>query len=392
MTIFAAQYLESAPEGTTPADVHRRLRQAFERLPFSMILLGWDLSPRLEDVVANETARYGAQLYRWQPWLTGDARTDLPVEWRCKSPESSTIPGHNNSPDFSFICPNHSGVADFLHERLEAIASRRLYQGIFLDRIRFPSPAKNPETHLGCFCNNCFRLAADMGLDLEPVRRFVLSSPVDASSVLSLARNLLGQSDGNNLLKAFFDFRCYSITRSVSATKRQAKSLGLSVGLDCFTPSLTRMVGQDLRALDKVSDWIKLMIYPRVLGPAGLPFELADLTLWLIQRGFKEEEALCIISDATGLILPETLAELQTPNLHLNTMETEIQRGRKMGVTALLAGVAMVNLHGIHWATPEQIRTDLLAARSADGLVISWDLWQTPFEHLDTIRLLWEKE
>ncbi len=391
MTIFAAQYLESAPEGVSPAEVRRRLRQAFERLPLSLILLGWSLPPKLENAAAEETARHGARLFRWQPWLTGDAHTDLPPEWHMLGAGGSPIPGHNNAPDFTFVCPNRSGVADFLGERLEGIAARGLYQGIFLDRIRFPSPAKDPASHLGCFCKHCTRLAADAGLDLEPVRRFLLSAPTDANCARGLVRGLCGKPDVDNPLDAFLDFRYHSITHTVTTAKRQAKSLGLSLGLDCFSPSLTRMVGQDLRALDKVSDWIKLMIYPRVLGPAGLPFELADLVLWFVHQGAEEEQALEIVSEATGLTLPETLAEIRLAGLGSDTMAKEIRRGSEMGVTNLLAGIAMVNLKGIHWVTAEQITNDLQSARSANGLVISWDLWQTPLEHLDTIRMLWEK-
>jgi hypothetical protein len=390
MTIFAAQYLESLPEGATPADVRRRLRQAFERLPISLILSGWDLPSKFEEAIAEETARHGASLFRWQPWLTGDAHTDLPPEWFTIGPDGNPIPGHNNAPDFTFVCPNRSGVADFLSERLESIAARGLYQGIFLDRIRFPSPAPGPTRFLGCFCKHCARLAADAGLDLEMVRQILQFASVDKNGGHQLIRSLLGNPDSpTGPLEAFLDFRAQSITRIVAAVKRQADSLGLSLGLDCFSPALTRMVGQDLQSLDKVSDWIKLMIYPRVLGPAGLPFELADLALWLGHHGWTEEEALGILSEAMGLTIPETIADLRQAGLGSDTMAKEIQRGRTMSITRLLAGVAMVNLKGIHWAAPEQIQNDLQAARAADGLVISWDLWFTPLEHLDTIRKLW---
>jgi len=162
--------------------------------------------------------------------------------------------------------------------------------------------------------------------------------------------------------------------------------------LDCFSPSLAYMVGQDLHTLNNCSDWIKLMIYPRVLGPAGLPYELTNIIMWLINHGTPEDEALRIIFEKIGLKIPETLAEVQLPNLDQKTMENEIFLGRKFGITNLFAGVAMVNMKGIHWATPDQIRRDLLAAQLADGLVISWDLWQTPLEHLDLMRSIMEKQ
>jgi hypothetical protein len=63
-----------------------------------------------------------------------------------------------------------------------------------------------------------------------------------------------------------------------------------------------------------------------------------------------------------------------------------------MGLANLLAGIALVEVVSIHESTKEQIRADLLASRAADGLVLSWDLWQIPLEHLDTIRNIWETQ
>jgi len=388
MTTFAVQYLGSRPKDATPQEVRARLREACERLPITMVLLDWDLPPATEVAVAEETSRQHAKLYRWQTWLTGDSQTDLPPEWATVGLDGNPIPGHDNSPDFTFVCPNHSGVEDFLSERLAAIAARGLFQGIFLDRIRFPSPAADPSTHLGCFCRHCVRLAADAGLDLELVHRYVRSL-----SAKSFVRGLLGKPEmPGSPLEAFLDFREKSITRTVQAVRKQANQLGLSIGLDCFSPALTRMVGQNLTDLDKTCDWIKLMIYPRVFGPAGISFELLGLTNLLIKHGLSESDALTCVREASELPIPVTKAELGKAGLGSATLAQEIQRGREKGITDLLAGVALVEMKGVHESTPEQILADLRASRAADGLVLSWDLWQIPLEHLDTIRNLWEKQ
>ena len=71
---YAVQFLEgSAGVVDIPPDgARRKLRAAAERLPISMVLLGWGLPPALRDACAEETRRIGAQLYRWHPLLTGD--------------------------------------------------------------------------------------------------------------------------------------------------------------------------------------------------------------------------------------------------------------------------------------------------------------------------------
>jgi len=382
---FAVQYLENPYSDATPAAARRRLKRAFERLPISLVLLGWKLSPAHEDAVAEETNRHHAKLFRWQPILTGDGQNDFPAEWLTINPGGNPILGFGGQPEFTFICPNHSSVADSLSEKVEYLASGGLFQGLFLDRLRFPSPSLDPLHDLGCFCEQCTCLAAETGLDLDSVRRNLQSLPPD-----QIVRSLLGQPDlAGSPLESFLDFRTASITRIIQRISKQASSHNISIGLDCFSPTLTRMVGQDLSALDGVSDWIKIMSYPRVFGPAGLSFELLGLLNWLIQNGLGESEALRILANASRLPIPRSASELGSTGLPSETIAYEIQRASEFGVSNLLVGIALVKMRKIHESTPKQIQADLEASRASNGLVISWDLWFTPLDYLDTIRILW---
>jgi hypothetical protein len=149
------------------------------------------------------------------------------------------------------------------------------------------------------------------------------------------------------------------------------------------------MVGQDLSALDGTADWVKIMSYPRVFGPAGISFELLGLAEWLTQHSLGEAETMHLLAEVSGLPVPASKAELGRAGLGSETLTQEIQRGYEMGVTNLLAGIALVKMKKAHESTLEQIQADLAASRGADGLVVSWDLWLTPLEYLDTIRTLW---
>ncbi|HXQ33295.1 MAG TPA: hypothetical protein VN843_04660, partial [Anaerolineales bacterium] len=106
MTTFAVQYLEYAPRDATPSKVRERLRRAFELLPISIVILGWDLPPRLEEAVAEETTRHKAALYRWHPLLASDAGFALPLEWQPINLHGEPVPGFKGLPEFTFICPN----------------------------------------------------------------------------------------------------------------------------------------------------------------------------------------------------------------------------------------------------------------------------------------------
>ncbi|HTX90718.1 MAG TPA: hypothetical protein VMC09_05825 [Anaerolineales bacterium] len=392
MTSFAVQYLGSRPKDITPQQARERLRIACDRLPISMVLLDWDLPLEVEEAVAKEANALNVRLYRWQTWLTGDSRTPVPPEWAVLGLDGRPVPGHAGNPDFTFFCPNRPGVQDFLAKRLEGIAALGYFQGIFLDRIRFPSPAVDPASHLGCFCKSCTRKAAETGLDLNLVRRYIDSLITDADGARHFVSSLLGRPETPAiLLEAFLDFREQNITDVIETTTHQADELRLSVGLDCFSPALTRMVGQDLTELDRHCDWIKLMIYPRVFGPAGISFELLGLTNWLIERGLTESKALKCLRDGSGLPVPTKKSELAKAGLGSETLALEIQRGRRKGITDLLAGVALVKVKTIHESSPKQIQEDLKACRAADGLVLSWDLWQIPLETIDAIHRIWDK-
>ena len=381
MNTVAVQYLEYAPPDVTPLQVGEHLRQTFDILPITMVLIGWDLPPQLEETVAEETARHNATLYRWHPLLASDAGFALPAEWGPLNLRGEPIPGFKGLPEFTFICPNRSDVQEWIAERIEVAAGRGIYQGLFFDRMRFPSPAENPERQLACFCKYCQRNASDSGLDLEAVRRQIGLFLPDPDRAKTLLRALFKPTD-DTMLESFFNFRSDCIGRTIQFASNLARSHGLSIGLDCFSPTLTRMVGQDLSALNESCDWIKLMTYPRVFGPAGLPFELRGLAEWLRFRyKLREKEAVQIVNEASGLSL--------TPNgLDSESIAREIRRGREAVITNLLAGLALVELEGIHTSTSEQIQSDLAACRQADGLVLSWDLWHIKQETLKMVRTL----
>jgi hypothetical protein len=220
---------------------------------------------------------------------------------------------------------------------------------------------------------------------LEAVRRYI-----QTLSPKAIASSLLGHpTEIGSPLESFLDFRESSITQTVRTVAKQAQNHHLSIGLDCFSPALTRMVGQDLSDLDQSSDWVKIMTYPRVFGPAGIPFELLNLAEWLINQGHNDSEVMRLLSDASTLPLPASKDNMSLAGLRSEAISMEILRGYKLGVSNLLAGIAMVNLNNIHQSSPEQIKTDLEASRNASGIVISWDLWLTPLQYLDKIRTLW---
>jgi hypothetical protein len=380
MDIIAAQYLESLPPGFTAQQARRCLRRAFDILPLSHILLGWNIPPDIEACVAEETARRGAKLYQWHPLFTSEC--DAPSIQRAINLKGDPIPGHNNLPEFTFICPNQPSSQEFIAARVEKVIQRGIYQGLFLDRIRFPSPAASPEIFLGCFCEYCRRSAAETGIDLDEVRHQITSMLAEKDRRILFTKSLFDcNSEPDSVLAALLRFRANCVTLWVASICRQLSASGIESGLDCFSPSLAWMVGQDLAALDKVCDWMKIMTYPHTYGPAGLPYELLGLLDWL--HNWNTGNELDILRECSGLDLPQTREDLASIGLSSEIIRKEIESGKRMGVKTLLAGLALVDIPGINRVNIDHLE----ASQNADGIVLSWDLQQISPEILSQLAL-----
>lgn len=400
---LGVQYLESGPGVATfnPRAARGRLRAAFERLPLSYVLLGWDLPQPVQNACREETTQRGARLYRWHPLLTGDGTLLPRREWQTIGLQGEPVPGFRDMPEFTFICPNRPQVREAVLRHLDQVVQRGDCDGVFLDRIRYPSPTADPSRWLACFCQACQRVAAERGLDLERARQGIGRLVARSEQVPSLIRALLSPEPPEStdpdvaLLHAFLDFRTRSVSRLVEAAAELVHGAGLEVGLDCFSPALTRIVGQELGAMDGCAEWTKVMTYGHTLGPAGLPFELLQLADWLVERGgATEAQALEWLSLGSGLPLPRSRGELRTRGLASTALEMETRRARAAGIGSLLAGIELVEIEGVAQLNQEQIAGDLRAfqAAGADGLVLSWDLWHVPLERLELVRAIWKTE
>ena len=302
MTIFAVQYLEYTPDivNLSTEEACARLKAALDRLPISTVLIGWNLPLRLLEALANETARHHAKFYRWHPLLTGDGSFIPRREWQTVNLNLEPITSFQGLPEFTFVCPNRQEVQETIRGHVQEIIQGGLYQGIFLDRIRYPSPSVNPISDLTCFCDPCQDAAAKDGLDLIKVKHILLTISKNPQSLRAYLKILLGVNkhlDGETIateqleaISKFLDFREQSIARFVKYIANIAHSKGLAVGLDCFSPALTRMVGQDLTLLDTCCEWSKVILYGHTLGPAGIPYELSNLIRWIKKQNMFQLE------------------------------------------------------------------------------------------------------
>lgn len=392
--ILAVQYLEPSQEvlHLSTRGVVDRLRRAADRLPITHLLIGWRLPKPIVEACRSQAERLGIRFLRWHPLLAGSAALrQAPADWRVIGPSGKRVPASRNLSSFRFVCPNHPGVQEALLKEIETLAAEGVYQGFFLDRMRFPSPARDPFRYLACFCDHCRAKASAAGLDLEEVRRTLAGRLARADTTGALALELLGQppTPGGPVLGNFLDFRCRSITDLVSAVVAKLRGAALEVGLDCFSPSLACMVGQDTALLSPHAGWIKIMTYAHALGPAGLPFELGHVYDFLrVTTDWEDAQILRRMSEGLQTTLPKTRQAFDRDGLPPLALRHEVEMGVGQSAVPVLAGLELVDIPGVADLNDMQIKADLKSIKAAcpGGLGLSWDLLHIPLRRLDLVR------
>ncbi|MGA9399135.1 MAG: hypothetical protein WBV22_12855 [Anaerolineaceae bacterium] len=390
--LLTIQYLEDAStiDRKTPAEWAELLDRAFNILPLTHVLMGWKVPPPILQACDNITSAHMARLYRWHPLLTGDGGFTVKPDWRVIGLDGNPVPASAGGEEFSFICPNHPEATEIILDNLKYQLSQFDYQGVFLDRIRYPSPVADAINQLGCFCKHCQKAAAQQGVDLIEIRRALKRMASNALGTIDLTLELVGwQEFGQSPLSLLLAFRQTSITKLIERATDLALDRGLEVGLDCFTPSLARMVGQDLVELSYHARWIKLMTYAHTLGPAGLPFELLGLIDTLTKRtGLTWPEAAGRLSETAGFRIPDNREELVRDGLPTEALVDEMRKVEGMLQCTALAGVELVDLQGITHIDDGRLEKDLSALTfiRTGGLALSWDLQSIPMQRLELVN------
>ncbi len=389
MIELSIQYLGdgAASAAIEAKEARARLRHACELLDLDSIIIGWNLPRPLVEACREEAARAKARLYLWHPLFCSDGSFQLDPSWQTVSPGGKAVAAFEGIAEFGFACTNNPHAAAALLEHLEKALARGDYDGVFLDRMRLPSPMPGLAGNLACFCEHCQEAAREKGLDLAAARDEVqrLLASVDGTRLLT--RALFLPAAESELLASFFSFRRASVSDFVSKAVALARQRELSVGLDCFSPALANSVGQDIAALAPHADWVKIMCYGHTLGPAGIPFELLDLANFLVDKqGLEEADALPLLAAASGLPLPTTRRELADEGLAAEAMTVEVGRARRDVTNTLYAGLELVRNEAVK-TNEEKLVADIKAmkAAGADGLSLSWDLWHMPDEWLDLV-------
>jgi hypothetical protein len=324
--------------------------------------------------------------------------SDLVVNWRgerCRGWGGWAEKGADVNETFRFVCPNNPAPQRKTLRRLGELLGRYPFAGVFLDKIRFPSPANGLDEVLSCFCDHCRRAASAVDLDLDAVIKAIDDRDIDPQT--SAARGgkdkatswLEALAAANPLLSRFLRFRTDSVTRMVAAAREEASRLDRRVALDLFSPCLAQLVGQDYRLLSQLCVWAKPMTYRVALGPAGLRLEIPALVEG-VARLFNVDEARILDWAVRNVDAFDchTLRHTRESAVPLPLIKSDLDAAiRAMQPVPVYFGLELVSHPGVIDITPDLVRDMVRAGRAADasGVIISWDLMHAP---TDGIRAL----
>ncbi len=211
----------------------------------------------------------GAKAYQWTPLF---AEYDERFRYDpIRTATGGALPRLYGS-EFNFRCPASAANVDRFLEMQDAAMQGCAFDGVFLDRVRYPSFSYGDMGQLSCFCDDCMAMYAAGGVDAEALRASLVAGNRETFRVTGLRQGRVLFADEN--AQRFFDLRAGAITRAVERVARHYAGRGMAVAADLFPPRMAYLVGQSVVDLLRLCSFVKPMIYRFTQAPAGLPYEI----------------------------------------------------------------------------------------------------------------------
>src|SRR5208282_1044735 len=123
--------------------------------------------------------------------IEGMEDSDLVVNWRGERSRGWRGWAENGGgveETFRFVCPNNPSAREKTIRRLRELLARYDFAGVFLDKIRLPSPANGVDEMLSCFCDHCRDAAEHVDLDLDSVVKILGDRAIDPCAARAEAK------------------------------------------------------------------------------------------------------------------------------------------------------------------------------------------------------------
>jgi hypothetical protein len=384
-----------------PLRMLETVRRAQEAIDLDFLIVGFREAPEIFRAFSGSgrPVEDAALWYGALSDIEGLEDSDLVVNWRGERSRGWggwSEKGGEVEETFRFVCPNNPAVRRKTVSRLRQLLANYDFAGVFLDKIRLPSPANGVDEMLSCFCGHCRDAAERVDLDLDAVVKALADRAMDPRGSHGEIRGdepspwLDALLAGSPVLSRFFRFRADSVAHLVGELEEEAQRMGRKVSLDLFSPCLAGLVGQDYARLKRHCDWAKPMTYRLARGPAGLRLEIPALIEGVASRFGLDEARIVEWSARHAAFDKDMLVETRKRAVPMSFIQAEIDAAvRALAPVPVYFGLELVRQPGVIDVDPAHVADMVKAGRAANaaGLVISWDLMHVP---IDCVRALAE--
>jgi len=385
-------------------NLKKKLATAKEALDLDALMIWSDINKKDLDLVRKICRDFKIKTYLWYPILADIPGFKIEQEQAVETFDGLHGYGKNGrwdklgegEEDFLFLCPNDEEHIRRIFDQYQNKIKESGFDGVFLDRIRFPSPSNGFELLFSCFCKSCLnKFYSNYGEDLESYRNqaktvFKKFKTIDVNylqTCQSFSDIIIRDS-----LKKFYDFRKQNIYQVLKMFADKAKQMGKLVGVDLFAPSLAPLVSQDYQLLAKTCDWIKPMIYCHTSSPAGLPLELYCLIRAIldINPALDEGQLIREISRIIGVDLPTQINDLLKNGISEHIIYSEMQRIKEFNLPEsvnIYVGIEAVQIPKVCNIDRSILKKYLesFIKTDAKGIILSWNLLKTSDENLKIV-------
>ncbi len=331
------------------------------------IIVGWSLEKQIYEWLRDYTKERGIELYLWFQVLSEFKRLGdfTAVETLYgKSVQSAVFDGDE---EFSFYCPSHPDTFKSLRHIYETHFAEIAFDGVLLDRIRFPSPVTDPNALFSCTCPFCMEKLEKRGIgraEIDEAKRQMQES-IEQGGVLGIREYRDGTYSFNaREVEAYLHARTALITEMISPLSLYFREKGMKVGLDLFAPFLAVFVGQDYTELSKTADFIKPMLYRHTYTPAGMRYELEGMAG---ERAGRMKQLVGMADDRMT-----------------DFMAKELETVQKLACCDIYAGMEIHTAKDLPLVSVQSVRegVEVTEKMNCAGRVASWNLLEASGENL----------
>lgn len=252
-----------------------KLDKCLSSLNVSRVIFGWSPDRAINELIVDYLTAQNIEKYFWLP-IFGEIHSGTDSDRFCAidGAGNASIDNLCEGENFDFVCQSSKRNLEHAISVFETLMKDLPVNGVFIDRIRYSSPANSRNALFGCFCPRCISEYEKAGIDVDRLRAISRTDEdLFVPDNISDLKYHFKDSDINSLMNV----KRKIINNAVSVLSEYFHSHGKKVGIDTFAPCVSDFVGQDNSSLGNMVDFIKPMFYLRTDAPAGVPFELNAL-------------------------------------------------------------------------------------------------------------------